>query len=242
MSKKNLEKIIDMVKLIAEREVPGENYKLYCSSIRELTRTVWNDYHADLLKGLKVIDSGWVTRVDHQRLWFDCLGFPPEIPSIFDFQGKPVHLSPRILPSDFNEVCFHDSVIEEINYENNLVIGLKLFEFTNIEDKWYTKEFVAKLEFIDVFEVFHKSNEWGKNIEFNKECLAGVSILSLIEIPSIICELKDIYSLDFAEYEKYVDKRVFSLTGCGGFDDIVTIICKEWKLEKVSSTKADNII
>lgn len=229
---RKVEKIINIIFQIADWSVPGNRYKGAYNRLRKLTSEIWNDFHAELLCELGKMDV-YEMKADYQRLWFDSLGFPPLIPKMYDLEGKQMVLSYGRIPSDFNNICFHDSVIKGIEYREDLTFNLDLFEFWEQDERWYQDEYDAELRFYNVeailFREYDDKYNNFKYVSFDSNRLLEKMIMSFTEIPSID------YVFNYLEIDKkyhFKDKRMFLLSLCMGSDDEIIIFADGWKIGK----------
>lgn len=238
---RKIEKITSIIFQIANWSVPGERYKEAYKKLRKLTSEVWNDFHVELLSELERIED-YGMREDYQRLWYDALGFPPLIPRTYDLEGKPTSLSYGAIPSDFNNIGFHDSVIKNIVYEEKLIFDLDLLEFWEQDGNWYQDEYDAKLKFYNVEAILHREyNDKHRNfkyINFDTSRVSGNMIMGFAEIPSIN------YIFRYLEIDKkfyFKEKRMFLLSLTMGSDDEVIIFADGWEMDKNKKKKKKNL-
>lgn len=223
-----VEKIINMIIQIRNWSVPRGRYKEAYEELSVLTRDAWNDFHTELLLELKNLNK-YGTKDDFQRLWFDSLGFPPETPMLYDLEGKQIGLGYGFLPSDFNNICFHDSNIKNIEFGERLILDLGMVDFCMQDKNWHP--YNAKLKFYNVAAILYREydnkNKNFKYINFDPSKLLGGMVLSIIEIPPLDYVFRH---LEIAEKYHFKDKRMFGFTLWS--DDGVILFADRWELDE----------
>jgi len=149
--------IIDMLYNLRERpyDFLSEDYE----KLSDLTSSIWNDFHSELVRELSQMDcelvdeKGQTLDIDYQLFWYDSLGFlQREAPNIYSKCGKPIYIRYGDLRSNLNTtIAYHDAEIVRYSLENS-DLTLYLDACSNDERK-------VKITFIEVAAVFNKDKE-----------------------------------------------------------------------------------
>jgi len=133
-----IREIIDMLYSLFDRpyDFLSEDYE----KLSDLTSSVWNDFHCELVRELNKMDSklvdekGRTLDIDYQLLWYDSLGFlQREAPKVFSKCGKPISICSGDLRSNLNStIAYHDAEIVRYSLDNN-DLTLYLDACSNIE-------------------------------------------------------------------------------------------------------------
>ena len=184
MSNKTVKKIVEIVYDIYSLDFDISNFDYY-DKLRKLTCSIWELNHTELLKELEELDIE--SNIDFQLFWYDCLGFPKEIPKSYYKNGLPAYDLDGSIPSKIYDVVsdfggFHDLNINYVTYENEI---LSLFLDSRCWKTISNTEYEIKLTFIGVSKIIFDRTDEDKQEEFKIENLMGGHILSADEIPMI---------------------------------------------------------
>ena len=127
--------------------------------LSDLTSSIWNDFHSELVKELNKMDSklvyetGQTLDIDYQLLWYDSLGFlQREAPKVYSKCGKPLSICSGDLRSNLNStIAYHDAEIVRYSLDNS--------DLTLFLDACSNNERKVKITFIDVTAVLNKDKE-----------------------------------------------------------------------------------
>jgi len=98
-----MDKIIDLIDEISLSSPSDEQDYSQFDELKILTRNIWSRYHADLIMELGKKNRP-IGDIDYQIFWYECLGFPPQMPLFRDHSGNILDCY-GYLQSDFNESC-----------------------------------------------------------------------------------------------------------------------------------------
>lgn len=184
MTNKTVKEIVKMVFNIYSLEFDVSNHDYY-DKLRELTYSIWETNHSELLAELNELDKE--SNIDFQLFWYDCLGFPNETPHVYYKNGLPAFVFYGYIQSKLEDVIskfggFHDMNINYTAYENNI---LTLFLDSRYCKTISNTEYEIKITFTDVEKIIYYGIDKKVDEELNIEKLMGTQILSFEEIPMI---------------------------------------------------------
>lgn len=226
MSDEIVKEIVEMVYDIYSLDFDMSNYDYY-DELRDLTYSIWETNHTELLQELKELDIE--SNIDFQLFWYDCLGFPKETPRSFYKNGLPVYVFYGSIPSKIHDAVsdiggFHDLNINYLTYENG---ELSLFLDSRCWKTISNTDYEIILTFSGISKVFFDKTDGDKQEEFKIEDLMGGHILSAAEIPMI----EYIFNrLNLDKTYLLPNKRLFLITseiGCNLY-----LVFDKWTYEK----------
>ncbi|WP_459476903.1 hypothetical protein [Clostridium saccharoperbutylacetonicum] len=215
MSNKTVKEIVKMVYDIYSLDFNISNYDFY-DKLRKLTYSIWEINHEELLQELGELDLE--SNIDFQLFWYDCLGFPKEVPKSYYKNGLPAYVFYGSIPSKIYDVVselggFHDLNINYVTYETDL---LSLFLDSRCWKTISNEKYEVKLTFAGVSKIMFDKTYEDKQEEFKIENLMGSHILSAEEIPMIEYIFN---SLNLDKAYLLPKKRLIQITSeiCGDF-------------------------
>lgn len=228
-----IEKLMIIIRDLANRHYSRE-YKSIEEAIKEvksLTRSAWNTNNSSIISELTKLNT--ILKRDYQRFWFDCLRFPPTWPDMKDLMGKPYYEDFNGLPSDFNEISYHDSIINGVETGEDFQLNIDLIETWNDEEHgWRQQGRQAILSFIGISLVrlddYISDERIFMESQLPIEELKGVSIYSITEVPPIDYICKEL-SLNI---ESVKGKRIFVLDALINDFERVVIVCDSWSISR----------
>ncbi|MFC3803879.1 hypothetical protein [Cohnella sp. GCM10012308] len=217
--KRKVDQIIKSVFDLANQWIDEGKYRKTYNTLRKLTKEVWPLYHKELLDELAKLDN---PKADYQLFWLECLAFPPRTPNLFGADKMPLSLPYHALPSDFNDIGFHDSKIYKINnFDNGIKVQLML-------DSWEDP-------FGEI--VFHNASSFllikdDEILTQELQTIEEFTVLTSGEAPNIgycLSHLK--IPNQFADKEK----RLFYFMGFSDSWDSIFIFADHWSLTTFKS-------
>jgi hypothetical protein len=170
--KQKIDKIVDLVYKVSWSDISEKQYTRTFNTIRKLTGEVWANHHSELLRGLEKLDN---PKADYPLFWLECLGFPRRIPNLLGLDGSPLSLNFGALPTDFNQLNFHDSkLLSVISEKEKIKMLIEL-------DSWEQNH--AELTFYGASSTFHLINDETVLEHLNE--VSDFTILSECEAPLI---------------------------------------------------------
>ena len=211
--------------------------------IRELTRILWTEHHFEILNTLDSLTGN--TYHDIQQFWIECLKFPYNFPIKKKIDGNNIMSLDNILPSDFNEISFHDSkILDIIVEENNLIFSIDLIETWNEGNYgWEQTGSNSKLIFENLFDLIIL-NEMCDCLDFDdlKFFLLNqnnIEINDFYEIPLINYYIR-FFKLNADDITLLKQKRMFLVETFNEQYNKLIIIADNWKLQKFGDKHSIN--
>ena len=226
-----VEKLMIIIRDLANRHYSSEYKSIEeaLKDVRSITKTAWDVNFTAIISELTKLNA--ILKRDYQRLWFDCLRFPPTWPEMKDLKGNPYYEDFSGLPSDFNEISYHDSVINGVEIGVDFRLNIDLIESWNDEEHgWrqigrqailsFNKVSVVRLDdYLQVERIYKES-------QIPIEELSGATIYTITEVPSIDYICREI----FLDIESVKGKRVFILDILINDFNRVVIVSESWSI------------
>jgi len=234
----NLDKLLLIIRYLSIDSIPQEfngSIDLATQTVQELTQSVWSEEHGQLLIYLDELSQN--TYQDIQLFWLECLKFP------YKFPLKKIKDGPLIdefdgLPSDFNKVSFHDSIIRKIDKGSNICLEIDLAE-TWRDDKYEWVQEGRRTQVIfqnaTLIRIETGGSSVGEYFDSQSELtdFQPSNIQAFCEVP-ITRYAFDKFKLG-VEYPDFVNTRLFILELLEGYSRI-TLTANNWSLEAIGDT------
>ncbi len=230
----NIYKLMIIIRDLANQHFSREYKSLeeVLSNAKDLTRKLWSNHHGEIITELENLNR--ILNRDYQLFWFECLKFPPAWPEMKDLKGNSYYRNYYGLPSDFNEISYHDSEVNRVSLSNDLELEIDLIEnWKDEESGWRQQGCKAKLVFHEVKKIliddFKDGERVFKRSDLKVNDLEGTTIFDFIEVPAIDHFLIELMIEKNGEIN---GNRIFVLDTQIDSYNRVTIICKNWYVQK----------
>lgn len=222
MANQLVDQIKNMVIDISEMNFDISNYDYY-QELRDLTYLAWEEFHTELLEELNTIYPEF--NIDYQLLWYDSLGFPPEIPKTYYKSGKPQYVFYGSIPSKIHSCVediggFHDLNINFVTFKDG---DLSLYLDSRYWGVISSENYQVKISFEECTKIFcYNSAGKPETTEFDICSIMGNHILSLHELPMI----KYVFDNTLLDSSYLSTCNRLFLVNIEKYE--VFIICKKW--------------
>ena len=223
--------LLTLIRNLSNEHVPKEYRDILSAvqEVKELTKAIWKSHHFKLLQDLQLLSEN--TYHDIQQFWFECLSYPYGYPIKKGHDGKNTSCNYYNLPSEFNEIGFHDSRIIKIKVTQDIEITIDHVEEWEEEDKGWKQVGRRKK--------LHFQNGEISAYTFLKDRTRQDIDLSAIDFPNN--EILDFWEIPAINYFKDIEritcdycKMVFKMDSTADGYSQIFIVSDNWHIEPIS--------
>jgi hypothetical protein len=224
--------LLTLIRNLSNEHVPKEYSDILQATtiLKDLTKSIWEAKHFDLLQDLEMLTGN--TYHDIQQFWFECLNYPYKFPIKKDVHGEIRSRNYYNLPSDFNEIGFHDSKVIDIKVARDIEMIIDHIEEWEEEEKgWQQIGKRKKLLFLNgsISAQTYLKDRTKQDIEISSIDFPKHDILDFWELPAIK------YFQNIEGISCDYRKRVFKMESTAeGYTQII-IISDSWQVETISN-------